>query len=123
MNPLLELADRVEAAKGSPEDGRLNTEILRALGWASDSLSMSDPTGRRVSHLPDYVSSINAAMTLVPAEWAYIGYRRYADGTVTCDMEVVGIRVSEISADGATPALALTAASLRAIASMGSSGQ
>ncbi len=151
MNPLLELADRVEAAKnGYPA---LDGAILMALGldkpyrgtfhaWnmpvthrIDDGMSMADaiaagcPEWRAAAcyKAPKYTASLDAAMSLVPtgAVYAMSNIDMPNGGTIGPNfMAVVALTLKEegVPTTAATQPLALTAASLRAIASMGSSG-
>ena len=129
---IAELADRVEAAIWPQNDRILNREVARAVGWGYRTPSehgrknpawfhpddcrdgrpvMDSLHGTDVWREPlDYLGSLDAAMTLVPdgwslGQWTIIGKpdsaRIWRDG---CD----------VLARGATPALALTAAALRA---------
>ena len=66
------LAERCETAEG-PVWGlagpmrALNESILLALGWTQQGADAIDPSGNRALSIPDYVSSIDAALTIVPA--------------------------------------------------------
>lgn len=114
MNPLLELADRVEAARAG--DRELAEGVYCALGLARFVEGAFD-----AYRAPDYLSSLDAATTLVPRGWAWL---RKDFSTMTC-VQLTGTEkgwAKHLDGMGATPAAALTAASLRAIASMGSSG-
>ena len=133
-NELLTLADRVEAATGPGRE--LDAEIARAIGWGC---VMRDPeAGHRWIcwrkryrdgewiRLPHYTFSIDAALTLVPEGWFIYGM-----GERVTPIIYKGDRHEHIDfwaetqhrqggllqkAFAATPALALVAASLRAIA-------
>jgi hypothetical protein len=109
------LAERCEAASGA--DRELDADICRASG-----LSSEQPDGAWITCLPDgyrhsinptsFTASLDAAMSLVPEGF---------DWSVSCE-QGRGVAVT-ISSDrgfspdvsAATPALALTAAALRAI--------
>jgi hypothetical protein len=139
MSTLLELAARCEAAMGA--DKALNREIALAVGWhrySPTEIGKSNPgwiapedfigeyvgkDGRRTPKLDsmhgtsiwreprDYLASIDAAMTLVPEGC-------WAEGSLSspASLEVHSLTVFAPlgRATAATPALALTAAALRA---------
>lgn len=100
---VLALAARVEALTGP--DRAVDTEIEAARGW---------PDVQWTGAARRYTASLDAAASLVPAGWGYI-LHHYPDGSANAF-------VYESQDDthnpvgGATPALALTAAALRAIA-------
>jgi hypothetical protein len=109
------LADRVEAAQGA--DRELDGEISRAIGtpgWRlSDAGRWFQSCLRRAQFAP--TASLDAALTLVPAGWAFhvatesrrpIAWASCTDPRGNCPMAI----------RAATPALALTAAALRALA-------
>ena len=110
---LVALAERVEALTGDRETALLEA-VLRAVGWTTDD------TGRAImpdgTHcygpLPNPLASLDAAMTLVPEGADYALERVHGADWASIDVE--GQRRPPICA--ATPALALTAAALRALA-------
>jgi hypothetical protein len=118
-----ELALRCEQlARGDPWDGdlrTLNADILRALGWRSAEGDVINPAGDLVYQVPFYAGSLDAAMTLAPDGC-------WAEGSLSSPSAL------EIHAPmtfdplgkgwGATPALALCAASLRARAHLQNQG-
>ena len=131
MNKLLALADRVEKLTGP--DRETDWRIQEALGigkWPAIDIWPPFMKGSKVDKsIPAYTASIDAAMTLVPAEAAHHFveqqkvFRRSADYSWA--------RLSLVFDDGfsvgdegraATPALALTSASLRARAHGGGEG-
>jgi hypothetical protein len=101
---LLALAERVEKAQGA--DRHLDVDIYHAFG---------EPLGTGVALPPAFTASLDAAASLVPEGWGY-----WIDGSAP----ELGITVSVMPidpadrrdkrGDAATPALALTAAALRA---------
>lgn len=128
-NELLKLAERVEGLTGP--DRKINADILRALGWTTSGWDAIDPAGNRAMQVPDFLSSIDAAMSLVPdAHWAtfdphflsdpgvvkYRGYTFRADW-VRWTPHDDWIERDEGNPLCATPALAICAAALRAHAS------
>lgn len=122
---ILRLAGRVEALEVG--DGRLNCLIENALGLAKferdPRVLFGDADYNRVDPKP-YTSSIDAAMGLVPPDsWHEIkGPRKYLNiPTPVPNYWSAHLARWNHEGDamgwGATPALALTAAALRAIAS------
>jgi len=124
MTDLMELASRVEA--GEEPDRELDVRISLALSGTpysdSDVIDMlairDEPTGYGVyrpadEYVPAYTASLDAAMTLVPEGW---DWTLYSDGS--CEIGRKPDRGCLMNADyiaeAATPALALTAAALRA---------
>ncbi len=111
---LLALAARVEAADGA--DRALDAEI-GAVTLKNGAVRVTDD-GRRLQISPPprrYTASLDAAASLVPEGW---NWEVYSDGTALLWMPPAGewsIRRTAV-ADAATPALALTAAALRAMA-------
>lgn len=114
------LADRVEAAEGPERE--IDSAIYEAIGidetrckWWCKMDGRTDLTRARfiAAHAPQFTASIDAAMTLVPDGWAFgLSSDLIEDGAVAGLM-----RKSPHSAGDAkatTPALALTAAALRA---------
>lgn len=108
---LLALAERVEAA-GAP-DRNLDEEIAVAILWRPS--GVCEPAGTipwwltASFGIPDYTASLDAAMKLVPGGWHW---------TVTDYQGAAPARAilgdDSIICTAATPALALTAACLRA---------
>jgi hypothetical protein len=131
---LLELADRVEAATGP--DRELDAEIaVTALGFfvadprypgAPTAYGYVDEDGSRVEPghggkqlIRQFTSSLDAAMTLVPVGWSVLLFVASKHHSTRCTLAGNGetIEASEsIVVVAATPALALTSASLRAMA-------
>lgn len=108
MNELLELAGRCEKATGPSRD--LDADISRAYGGYSETKSAYAPE--------PFTASLDAAMSLVPEGWAY-SVGNIDPSRCRCSAWVMPPPYS-IGADirtGATPALALCAAALRARAS------
>lgn len=98
------LADRVKALTGP--SFLVEQEIADAVGH--------NPRAR----LPNYTASIDAAMTLVPGGLAWV---LYSDGPTYVASAEIGFHptggelfVGRWSSDGENPAIALTAAALRA---------
>lgn len=112
---MLKLAERVAAAASG--DNNLDTAILNAIVIVREEGALVwyeiDGKPYTTGHTPPYTASLDAAMTLVPegylcslgneplAWWAHVGPRDDPDS-------------DETAYTGATPALALCAASLRA---------
>lgn len=121
MTDLLSLAARCEAAEGAGQFNLLLDAFEAVKGarytWTTTGFRWHDDWFAFEKKLNAFAYE-SAAMTLVPEGWGYIDFRRFDDGTVGCDMEVIGIVVDTIEACAATPALALCAASLRALAAM-----
>ena len=118
---LLALASRVERSLPWEVDNSphfhnmraLDLEIARSVGWDS---AQSSGRGDRYG-IPAYTASLDAAMTLVPEGrwWSVNGGNR-------ADVWASGYIDERWHATAATPALALTAAALRArAATMGGS--
>lgn len=123
---LLELAERVEAAVGA--DAEIDAAIAAALGWRkvpnpTSAGGMIDMWGRGEHFneyrrgLPAYTASLDAAMTLVAADAPEIKLHLHL-GKWRAIVWNVGRNVG-FDADAATAPLALTAASLRALAAEG----
>lgn len=130
MTNLLELAAKVEAAEGP--DRELDAEIWLACtpGATRDQWSyIHNATGREchvdetrdASHrlviIPAYTSSVDAAMMLVPEGWFWrVGHSTLYAGWAHLNRKHPDFcnREDEHSAQAAAPALALTAASLKA---------
>ena len=103
---LLELAERVENATGS--DRNLDADIMRAVGQA----------GLKADYQPTpFTASLDAAMQLVP-EGTLWRVNKWANGA---DASVAFVKPYREGprCTAATPALALCAAALRALASQG----
>lgn len=141
MTDLTELAKRVEAATGPDAD--LDRRIMAALGYSyrAGNRSIGLTYGKAWdSHpyqewvkgdevvpdhcVPDYTASLDAATTLVPGGWNW-GVGPWEDWKSTprrawawCE-ETGEDWSEEMNRQAATPALALTAAALRARAAMG----
>lgn len=130
---LLALADRVEAAEG-PDFG-LDADIARAAGYVQhfDSLWWSPAIVRaarksrrgkwhhgRAAMLPAFITSIDAALTLVPKGWKWALYSAddRSNPVAYCVPNMGRLPWPEWVTDieAATPALALCAAALRALA-------
>jgi hypothetical protein len=98
---LLALAERCEAA--TVPDRLLDQDILEA-GWK---------TGQRRTDLgPQFTASIDAALTLVPNDLAF-GMKRAPCQRTHAMLATIG---QEWNGAGATPALAICAAALKALA-------
>lgn len=111
---LLNLAARVEAAAGP--DRALDAEIALAIGWHNSRVCelWTDERGRHWPQGPcQWTASLDAAVALVPAGWTWC---RYHNGDVEVGMpwDDRHQRGMNLQAKAATPALALTAAALRA---------
>lgn len=121
-NPLTELAERVSRLTVS----RRETDCLifetrhRLLTPERRGTIDGEPTGEYFDldgnvlpeRAPFYTSSLDAAMTLVPEGWDYC--LSVGAGEPACAAMSPAGQVSDVSVTAATPALALTAASLRA---------
>ena len=137
MDDLNTLADRVEAVGAGSRE--LDAEIQRTLGDGSSDHWFKDHNGKHVSDdtAPAYSTSIDAALTLVPDGWAVealsiwpsppekadnVSRSRSSVRLVGMSMERWGKRMiwghsgkdGRVEGEGETPALALTAAALRA---------
>lgn len=115
---LLDLARRVEGLTGP--DREVDDAIIDALGWRND-FGVPIPPG--FVGLPAYTGSIDAALMLVPEghAWAITNIEGgdYTSFNFDRPTAVVQRKAGDIMAlhvSAATPALALCAASLRAIA-------
>jgi hypothetical protein len=121
---MLELADRVEKASG-PDRG-LDVHIWAAVNGISqahvDAIMACVRLSLNVECCPLYTASLDAAMTLVPKEFEYqVESVRGAEARHRAYVERPGV-TSFHDRDAATPALALTAACLRALANGGNHG-
>lgn len=140
MTNLLDLAGACELATGA--DRSINKEIHRALhgapelgrpndyGWREDDSGWWLATGedqrvppKRISPA-NYTASIDAAMTLVPSGWSTAlywgepGFQPEAQLETQEMRDRMGASFEPLSATAATPALALTAAALKALATL-----
>lgn len=124
MSGLAELADECKRASGNADYdaglGRLNADVLRALGWRSADGDVINPAGDLVFQVPFVVGSIDAAMTLVP-EGAGINIDRYWNregARWKCEISTGGVPNNPRQVfdcwDARTAALAVCAAALRA---------
>lgn len=126
---LIALAERVEKAQGP--DRALDARILMAISGGSQAdadYAASDP--ERTCAPPAYTASLDAAAALVPEGWrlAYLGEWDSETLRARGPWQAILIRAGEGDSFGpelsprcnhaATPALALTAAALRARAAM-----
>ena len=111
---LLKLALRVEALSG-PER-HVDADIAEALGWHQYSgANWIGPLGQIA--VPSYTVSLDAAMTLVPKGWAWSVLDRRTTGYSKPNGQCwTKEDRSTLHGDAATPALALCAAALRALA-------
>jgi len=111
---LIALAERVEALTGP--DREVAHDVLRACGWTTEGAFVFNPNGiRHMAAIPDPTASLDAAMSLVPEGWVSVhgwDYPNRASRAIFMDDD--GDQLFRGRA--ATPALALTAAALRAIA-------
>lgn len=119
---LMDLAERCEKADGA--DWNLSADIARAMGWAEGEHAWHSLDWRsRQSGPPHYTNSLDAALSLVPEGWRWSLDHTQKPPYRDCGMATLyapgdgwtPADVSEIY--GATPALALCAAALRALAS------
>lgn len=117
---LLNLAARVEAAEGA--DRLLDTELENVLGLAR----FTEPHAWRADVDSDkrvparaYTASLDAAASLVPEGWEcalYWGVKNFAPEAQLERQDRHEIFSDPLTGTAATPALALTAAALRAMA-------
>jgi hypothetical protein len=122
---LIHLAERVEALTGPDRevDARIHVPETRAFSDLTANncggiVNLSWDCRRKGwgGHIPAYTSSLDAAMLLLPAEpssWGVLAFPQSEDGFKAFHGVFVG--------QAATPALALTAAALRARSTMGES--
>ena len=109
---LLNLALRVEALSG-PER-HVDADIAEALGWHQYSGdNWIGPLGQIA--VPSYTVSLDAAMTLVPEGCGWSLAQATYEKSYGC-IESGDDRTPDLEARAATPALALCAAALRALA-------
>lgn len=131
MSALLELAKRCEAATGPNRD--IDALAALAAGYTTNPDGYGEgsdwwtPEGKSLPRIrgfgarpPGFTASIDAALTLVPIGWEtaiYIGGESANVQLETQDMrERFALNAEIIDGTAATPALALTAAALRAMA-------
>lgn len=135
---LLKLAERVEALRGP--DWEVDKLIAVLNGWClhpsnrqrddsaqsdtgytcldcgADSWGNTGPTGqKRSASLPAYTASLDAAMTLVPEGCGWSLVQATYEKSYGC-IESGDDRTPDLEARADTPALALCAAALRALA-------
>lgn len=136
MTDLRELAERVEALEGPSRE--VDADVFKAIGAPCPfqfmnkliALEYNDveqayfarvSDDMRVRYAPPaYTADLNAAMSLVPEGWEtaiYLGGPNTNVQMETEEMRQTCIDFYPIEATAATPALALVAAALRAIAS------
>lgn len=117
---LLELAAKCEAASGPSREIDLALDLkARPQQWSVSAvehgldcpLSWFD-----ASELPEYTTSLDAASKLVPQGWDWCAGTERNAGGGHAYLRHVQIRTKEAEADATTPALALCAAALKALA-------
>jgi hypothetical protein len=114
MTDLEALAARVEQATG--RDDRLALEVARATGTVINAAPIG-ADGKGIEHFPDYTASVDAALTLVPEGWTAWELRsRWGLHGFSADISRLNKETGEDveRATAKTPALAITAAALRA---------
>lgn len=117
---LLALAARCEAADPAAPNIDLHMEILRALGWTSRGAELIDPQGQRCMQTPDPLHSIDGAMTLIPAQYRLGTLMEFdGEGRWAAKLFNRGKPGGLPAAGGASAALALCVACLRARAGDG----
>lgn len=117
---LLALAARCEAADPAAPNIDLHMEILRALGWISRGAELIDPQGQRCMQTPDPLHSIDGAMTLIPAQYRLGTLMEFdGEGRWAAKLFNRGKPGGLPAAGGASAALALCVACLRARAGDG----
>lgn len=137
MSALMELASRVESATGA--DRELDALIEVAIGaWPNTfeaeqsgtdedewSVVEREPGGRKVDRFrPErFTASLDAALTLLLPAQRLRGFGEGKSGRWAADIACRDTRRGLAIGQGATPALALTAAALRARASMEGAGR
>jgi hypothetical protein len=130
MTDLMELASRVEAGESNDRD--LNYAILMATGWGRDEGYALNPKGERVTHVPNYLASLDDATSLVPEGWRIWTADFSIEGRfvwMLCGPKLTWITHEDGSREGGddwyqsgagtSPERALTAAALRARAHQG----
>jgi hypothetical protein len=110
------LARLEEAKEGTVE---LSEEIARHLGWTPRDGVWYPPgsTGYPqpcAPNAPRYTTSIDAALLLVPEGWHWTIYDTNGAGKACAQVEPPNFSFEPWTGDGATPALALVIAFLRA---------
>lgn len=128
---LIQLAERCEKATG--RDRELSEDIARAMGWTQHTDEDDPVYCRQISTWwkepwaeswstcavpPDYTASLDAAMTLVPEGMFARLYCEAAQAIIVAWTDTLGWEEVARSDLAATPTLALTAACLRARASL-----
>jgi hypothetical protein len=122
VSRLLDLAARCQAATGP--DQALDEAIERAIGTYSAFSYYTLGDNDQPNYVPTrYTASLDAAMQLVPegASWQMGRGFSFAWAIVSLPSEDPMTEPREMTAEAATPALALCTAALRARASMESS--
>ena len=113
VSDLLALAERVEALSGPDRD--VNEQVLVAAGWFVKDRWLHDPQGNRSYNTPDVTASLDAAMALVPGGWALDCLKEGEVGRWYVNLRPRDwVSEWQYSRGAANPALALTAAALRA---------
>lgn len=115
------LADRVEKLEAPDREGQ--EELAKALGYKPernhpDPRGWHSPDGYYCEELPDWLASLDAAMTLVPEGWAIDSIKEGEVGSWYVNIRPRNWVSGWWYGKGASPALALTAAALRAQAAM-----
>jgi hypothetical protein len=118
------LADRVERLSGPDFD--VDRDIAIMLGWTPFNMGgyTTDPQGKTREGFPKFTASLDAAMTLIEGPKDYPGSKTFVvdcAGQTTVHFQPVAHVWSDKgkhTAKARTPALALTAAALRARASI-----
>lgn len=125
MTSLLELAQRVEAAEGPDRglDALISAMQIRAISETRFKTvqAWADTAIFNRWNFPHYTSSLDAAMQLVPERWRldHLGEKRIVPGFIATVSPKMDIDGDAFGGEAATPALALTAACLRAKAGGG----
>jgi hypothetical protein len=129
MSDLLALAERVEAASGP--DRELDVAIWRGItpnhealrkrwagSWTHADVQARKEAACELKNAPDFTASLDAAMTLVPEGWCWAvrnglstAYAEMADEPF---IETAHEKATGVDSCARSPALALTAAALRA---------
>ena len=118
---LLALAERVEALTGP--DREVDAAIAQAVGAEHGPRETVYYESRSVHYIdeiaPAYTASLDAAMSLVPEGWRWHSYYwPRKDGPRLMSLVTNRPHAGIAHGKAATPALALTAAALRAIATL-----
>jgi len=112
---LTKLAERVEGLTGWCRD--TNAEVALVAGWTPTQFGSEQrdgwlsPSGHIVGALPSFFTSLDAAMSLVPEGWEGVVHIGSDPGA---GLYQLNNPRSHKNSRAATPALALTAAALRA---------